>query len=347
MKKITILILLLGNALFPQKLIGSLTFKQKDFSKEIVFGLDSTATDYIDRHLEEIEAPPFPPSDAKEVRFVGETIGLGLYKDFRNINSNAVISHKIKAKLNSYDSIFLVYKIPEQVKAILKDPVNGLYVKYAISGEGVLFLTNDINLFSELILEVNYSNISLPVNLIDFKCSFVENKVVLKWKTASEINNYGFEIHKAKIEDNSEFNVIGFVEAKLTTANFNEYSFEDKDIVSGNYIYRLKQIDYDGNFVFYYSEPINVKKTDNTEIKVFPNPFNIETNLEIVVNTKTKLKVSLYDLNGKEAKSFYFEVDKIGKNRFKLRLDDLTSGFYFVRAIYDNISLSYKICLLK
>ena len=102
---------------------------------------------------------------------------------------------------------------------------------------------NDARTPLDIVYEIDPS-IVLPVELISFTGSNVNGKVLLEWKTATELNNNGFEVQRKAA--GSEFATIGFVKGQGTTTNQNEYSYIDKDLVDGKYFYRLKQIDYNG-----------------------------------------------------------------------------------------------------
>ena len=96
--------------------------------------------------------------------------------------------------------------------------------------------------------------IPLPVELTSFTAQAENQKVILKWTTATELNNNGFEIQRKVAE--SDFATIGFVRGEGTTTNQREYSYIDKDLVDGKYFYRLKQVDYNGSYE--YSNVIEV-----------------------------------------------------------------------------------------
>jgi len=95
----------------------------------------------------------------------------------------------------------------------------------------------------------------IPVELVSFTAQVVENAVRLVWGTASETNNFGFEIEKSF--NGAVFSEIGFVEGKGTTTTPQQYIFEDNKLSHGTLYYRLKQIDTDGSFA--YSDVILVQ----------------------------------------------------------------------------------------
>lgn len=107
---------------------------------------------------------------------------------------------------------------------------------------------------------------TLPVELVSFSG---ENKIegnLLKWVTASEINNKGFEIEKSS--NGKLFQKIGFVEGNTDSWQALNYSFTDPAPHSLTY-YRLKQIDWDGAST--YSKIVVVQGKEQV-VAVYPNP---------------------------------------------------------------------------
>ena len=95
----------------------------------------------------------------------------------------------------------------------------------------------------------------VPVELTSFTAQALDQKIILRWTTATELNNNGFEIQRRVAE--SEFATIGFVRGEGTTTNQKQYSYIDKDLVDGKYFYRLKQIDFNG--AYEYSDVIEIE----------------------------------------------------------------------------------------
>jgi len=93
---------------------------------------------------------------------------------------------------------------------------------------------------------IDYSVI--PVELNSFSASVQNDKVILKWKTATETNNSGWSVERSK--DNAEWKSISFVPGAGTTTSIKEYSYTDKNLQAGTYQYRLKQIDLDGTIEY-------------------------------------------------------------------------------------------------
>lgn len=115
----------------------------------------------------------------------------------------------------------------------------------------------------------------LPVELASFTATINENNVNLNWKTYSEDNNSGFEVYR-ELSGTDVWEKIGFVAGQGTSTQTNEYSFTDRNLNSGRYSYRLKQIDFNGNFRWYalgteigIGTPVKFELSQN-----YPNPFN-------------------------------------------------------------------------
>jgi len=121
--------------------------------------------------------------------------------------------------------------------------------------------------------------ISLPVELSHFSAvlSKVDDGVVIRWKTESQINNFGWNIYRASGKD-SEYKKIGFVKGAGIDATPTEYQFLDDDITKGKtYYYYLEDLAFDGT------------RGRTSEIKVI-----IRASLKRVLTTWGKLKHEVY-----------------------------------------------------
>ena len=98
----------------------------------------------------------------------------------------------------------------------------------------------------------------LPVELTSFAAKVSGNKVLLNWETATEVNNYGFEVERASLSASPlrVWEKIGFVNGNGNSNSSKSYYFIDANVTQGKYSYRLKQIDNDGQFE--YSKVIEV-----------------------------------------------------------------------------------------
>ncbi len=108
----------------------------------------------------------------------------------------------------------------------------------------------------------------LPVELVSFEASLSGNTTILNWETASELNNYKFEIERSL--NHLDFKTVGTVKGHGTSNIPVSYQHNDKLEDSGTYYYRLKQIDYNGTFA--YSDIVAVYFQQDIQLMVYPNP---------------------------------------------------------------------------
>ncbi|MDT3694804.1 MAG: S8 family serine peptidase [Ignavibacterium sp.] len=190
------------------------------------------------------------------------------------------------------------------------------------------------------------NSIVVPVELISFKAEYVNGSVELQWITASETNNYGFEIERKEIS--GDYQTIGFVSGSGSSTNRITYNFYDNNLNSSEYLYRLKQIDLDGSYE--YSAEAGVLITDLNEYKLFqnyPNPFNPVTNLHFIIPEEGTVKIALYDILGNEVKTLLNENITSGSYNLVIDGSDLSSGTYFVKMLSRKSQQVIKMSLLK
>jgi hypothetical protein len=183
----------------------------------------------------------------------------------------------------------------------------------------------------------------LPVELTSFSATIVPIGVELIWSTATELNNDGFEIQKKT--DNSEFNTIGFVKGQGTSTQKNDYSFIDKNTTSGKHLYRLRQIDFDGNYNY-----SNVLDVDFNTIATYtleqnyPNPFNPSTQINFTLAKSGNVTLKVYDSLGSVVATLVDGFMREGKHSAKFYTKDFTTGVYFYRIETENFTSTRKMC---
>lgn len=144
----------------------------------------------------------------------------------------------------------------------------------------------------------------LPVELTSFNASESGKSILLNWRTASEINNYGFEIERS-LTSPYNWQKIGFVPAHGNSNSIKEYSFSDDpgniDPSGDKIYYRLKQIDTDGNYKYYDVISISKQLTKNYVLyQNSPNPFNPETAIRFGLPEQSFVTIKVYDITGRE-----------------------------------------------
>ncbi len=207
-------------------------------------------------------------------------------------------------------------------------------------------------------LDTTWAQAPLPVELTTFSAEVFSDSIIVKWRTETEIENYGFDLERSKY---GKWEKIGFIEGHGNCNTPNNYNFLDNEIFNSSEIsYRLKQIDTDGSFE--YSNEINVKliPSDFCLFQNFPNPFNpitlIRYNFPAAAGSnEANVKMILYDVLGNVTSVLLNEVESAGRYEYLLDTKNLhlSSGIYFysllvsytgTAAIYSDVK---KMILLK
>lgn len=189
--------------------------------------------------------------------------------------------------------------------------------------------------------------VPLPVELTGFNAEVSGSGVYLSWSTATELNNFGFEIERST--DNSEWVKIGFVEGHGNSYSNKEYFFVDKNIESGKYFYRLKQVDLDGSYE--YSRVLTVEFGSAAEFELsqnYPNPFNPNTVISWKMPEAGKVSLKIFNSLGEEIRTLIEEFRQAGNHSINFSADPLMpSGVYFYKLNAGRFSITKKMLLMK
>ena len=169
----------------------------------------------------------------------------------------------------------------------------------------------------------------LPVELTSFRQSTSSNNIALTWNTATEANNYGFEVDR-KVGDSQPWSKIGFVAGFGTSNSPHSYSYVDAKLNAGRYSYRLKQIDNDGNFK--YSERIVTEIMPHmfSLQQNYPDPFNPSTRIGYSLPAQSRVVLNVYNLLGQQIAQLANEEANAGTYE-KVWNANVASGLYFYR----------------
>ncbi|MBK9331425.1 MAG: hypothetical protein IPM96_03220 [Ignavibacteria bacterium] len=171
-----------------------------------------------------------------------------------------------------------------------------------------------------------YVDNPLPVELAAFTSSVSGRNVSLIWTTSAELNNSGFDIERASdIENNIVWNEAGFVAGKGTSNQPNQYSFTDRNLESGNYRYRLKQLDFNGSFKYLeLAEVVSIGIPDKYDLSQnYPNPFNPVTTINYDLPADGIVMIKVYDILGREMKTLINEMKNAGYYKLTFNASDL------------------------
>ena len=171
----------------------------------------------------------------------------------------------------------------------------------------------------------------IPVELTSFTANVNnDGNVVLNWSTATEINNQMFEIERRLEED--QFVTIGYVNGNGTTSEPQEYSYIDNTVGTGTYYYRLKQIDFGGQYE--YSDEIEVEVNGPLSFDLeqnYPNPFNPSTKIDFSLAVDSKVSLKVFDVLGQEVANLVNTNLVAGSHNVDFNAASINSGVYFYR----------------
>jgi hypothetical protein len=189
-------------------------------------------------------------------------------------------------------------------------------------------------------------NYVIPVELSSFHALLKGKDVVLTWITASESDNYGFEIERST--NYEDWHSIGFVPGHGTTTVNHYYSYFDKNIDIGSYYYQLKQVDLNGSFK--YSNVIEVDVGAPRQFSLgqnFPNPFNPTTVIPFDLPEKLSIKLTLYNLLGEAVQVISIGEFNPGHHEVSFNASRLAAGLYFYKLEAKDFVAMKKLLILK
>ncbi len=187
--------------------------------------------------------------------------------------------------------------------------------------------------------------VAVPVELLSFTGVADNDKVRLEWKTATETNNYGFEVQK---QSENGFTTTGFVKGSGNSTNEQTYSFTDKSVKAGKNVYRLKQIDFDGTSTVFNPVEVDVAPVFSYMLdQNYPNPFNPSTTIEFSLAEQVDVALELFDVQGNKVKDLVKGTKPAGRHFVTVSGEGLASGTYLVRITAGKFTATKKIVLLK
>ena len=222
-----------------------------------------------------------------------------------------------------------------------EEVANGVPTLTAVKGTNYFVYGNS---YGELFL-ASFPDV-IPVELTSFSASIGNSKVTLNWTTATELNNYGFEILRST--QNENWQKIGFVKGYGNSVSPKDYSFVDNSVTKGIYSYRLKQIDNDGSFE--YSKVIEVDLGTQAEYELtqnYPNPFNPVTTIRYNLPESGNVKLNVYNLLGEQVAVLVDEFKETGVHTVNFNAENLQSGFYIYKIEANGFVQSRKMTLIK
>lgn len=296
----------------------------------------SDGEQYAQVHIKEYDSPEFQlaitksgqpvPHYTSPLFEVGETYLLVVKYKFLSGDNNDEVSLFVFDTSNPPPLSEPAPTVLPQTNAVPDAPnLDGVVLWQGNSQSALLLFVDGIYVYDEWFPEV-----ALPVELTGFTSSVWGNTVALNWTTSTEINNSHFEIERSF---NEEWTKAGSVQGSGTTSMPVSYSFTDKDLLPGTYEYRLKQIDFNGNFSYHnLANDVIVEVPDVFSLNQnYPNPFNPVTTIGYQIPFSGYVSIRVFDAKGKEMISLINEFQNPGFHKIDLDASELPSGAYIYR----------------
>ena len=211
---------------------------------------------------------------------------------------------------------------------------------YGFGPQGdVIRITNYVRLVRNL-------SQTVPVEFYGFNAGQQDGYVILRWSTASESNNPGFDIEKSF--DQNTFTKIGFVQGLGTTSSTTEYEFIDEGSPDGRLYYRIKQIDYDGTAS--YSPVLEIMLSNSLKYIVsqnYPNPFNAETTIPYDIPRDSKVELTVFNVLGNKVATLVDEFQIAGSYQVHFDGSDIPGGSHLYRLSNGDQYVTGKMLLIK
>lgn len=176
---------------------------------------------------------------------------------------------------------------------------------------------------------------ALPVTMLYFKGEVVGSTTELKWVTASENNNDGFDVYRHSAQNEKVW--IDFVPGAGNSVVRKDYQLIDPTPIFGNTLYELVQKDYDGHTTSFFTA-VNANSIEDGKITVYPNPM--EDQLQVNLNAKSyeKATVQLFTLDGR----MIVNEDISNVSQFSVDLREVPAGIYLLQVSGDDQILSHQ-----
>ena len=182
----------------------------------------------------------------------------------------------------------------------------------------------------------------LPITLIDFDVKPVLEHVLIAWSTASEINNDFFTVERSN--DGLRFEALLELDGAGNSNQMLQYKATDFMPYSGTSYYRLKQTDFDGQYVYSTIQSLTFNKQDTTQAwSVFPNPTNL--NGVYISNLQTStFNIKVLDITGKIIIQTNIHIDQNNTMHF-VSFDGISNGLYLLEMNDGNKIMTQKLLL--
>ena len=194
--------------------------------------------------------------------------------------------------------------------------------------------TNTSAGLSSTLKGITLANNPLPIELKEFTAKKENENIMLEWTTLSELNNEWFDIEHST--DGKTFDLLNTIAGAGSSLVTNNYHYLHQKPNTGTHYYRLKQIDFDGQFSYSPTRVVEMSSTDKFKFSFNQNDKTIHVEYKELQNSSP---YRIIGLNGQILVEGNLES---GSTSFKTSMEYLPKGYYIFTTIINRNIVSKR-----
>jgi len=197
------------------------------------------------------------------------------------------------------------------------------------------FSPTDVSPCGNLFANISVSEVLLlPVEMFRFNVNCKGETIELTWSTHSESNNNYFTIERST--DAVNFEDVATVNGNGNSSTLINYNWIDDNPINGTAYYRLKQIDFNGEYEYHGIIPVSCEQGGN--ISVYPNPFENNFTVQLSENTTYPITIEVLDYLGRKV-----HVQKVETSITVFDMKELPASTYIVKVFNETTQIVERI----
>jgi hypothetical protein len=207
----------------------------------------------------------------------------------------------------------------------------------ANSESGMVYTFNGVTGFTDAAyLTIGINSVVTPIELKEFELHPIDDKVEIKWVTATELNNDYFTIERSS--NGTDWRSLVKIDGAGSSSQELTYQFTDIRPIQRASYYRLKQTDFNGQYSYSAVRYVTFDKTKD-EISIFPNPVSLNEELIIKSDNEPIVQVRIFHTTGRLVDARCQIDGRIAR----VAVEGMSSGIHLVEVESENFSYRKKI----
>jgi hypothetical protein len=225
----------------------------------------------------------------------------------------------------SYSGPALVPPLNQPIQKSYKDWNTGYPENsWELTENAITYQAAYVNMISKY---VGQPSVILPIKISHFNVLLLgDNQVEISWETATETNNDFFIVEKSI--DGKRWDNLQKVKGAGTSVDPIYYSLFDKMPYSGHNYYRVKQVDFDGQFSYSSIRSVYLDAINESVIQAFPNPSQKE--ITFYAPGVNMDDVEIFNTLGQKMNGF--SLIKESDLKYHLNMSGFSNGIYYLIA---------------